>query len=90
MTDITVEFPGYPVDTLPAIPAGFVATHWHNDACPSWQRGNLRLFVDYPDPDAREIDAPRFSLQRDDDDGVTVILDSDDWSAILDAIAKEG
>jgi len=90
MTDIAKEFPDYPVASLPEIPAGFVPSHWHNDACPSWGRNDLRLFVDYPDPADRDMDdGTRFSLQRESDAGVSVIVDTDDWNTVLAFIAAE-
>ena len=27
---------------------GFEDTSWHNDACPSFERDNLRIYLDYP------------------------------------------
>lgn len=94
MADIAVEFPDYPVASLPEIPAGFVASHWHNDACPSWERGDLKLFIDYPDHNAREIKdplCPRFSLQRRDEAGRDndIVVDTDDWNEMLAFIAAE-
>jgi len=90
MTDIAKEFPDYPVASLPEIPAGFEPSHWHNDACPSWTRGDLALFIDYPrDVVRNEFDTPRFSLQRANDDGADVILDTDKWSEIVEAIAAQ-
>jgi hypothetical protein len=89
------EFPDYPEDTLPTIPAGFVPTHWHNDACPSWERGDLKLFIDYPDAHKAtraefEGDlSERFSLMLMTDSGSVDLAYSDDWSEILAAIAAQ-
>lgn len=90
MTDIAKEFPDYPVASLPEIPAGFVASHWHNDACPSWERGYLKLFIDYPDAPERDDDrvGARFSLQTISKLGdADEILQTDDWQEIVDNIA---
>lgn len=90
MSDIAKEFPDYPVASLPEIPAGFVPSHWHNDACPSWSRGDLVLFIDYPNPADRDFDdGTRFSLQRSTGAGANVIVDTDDWTTVLAFIAAE-
>lgn len=58
---IEVEFPDYPVDSLPGdIPEWLECVPWHNDACPIWyMRGyedpeaGIHLAIDYPDVWAR-------------------------------------
>ena len=82
------EFPDYDVTTLPVIPEGFVDSSWHNDACPSFTKGNLQLFVDYADPAMRETeyggkDSPRFVLIQEDAEPLVV---TDNWSEVLAAI----
>jgi hypothetical protein len=50
-------FPDYDrhddADTLLA--AGWSDASWRNDACPSFQAGGVRLFLDYAAPDKREF-----------------------------------
>ena len=59
------EFPSFK-DDFPSID-GFVDTSWHNDACPSLGKEVnpndwLYLFVDYSDPDLREIGNSKYSV----------------------------
>lgn len=61
------EFPDFDQATLPTIPAGFEDTSWHNDACPSFQHEGLglHLFIDYADPELREMASPtRFRVDQ--------------------------
>jgi hypothetical protein len=84
------EHPEFDLATLPAIPENWEDTSWHNDTCPSWQAPNgLRIFVDYADPEQREIpECERFSVHHDTDGGVDIIAFGDDWSEILLAVAS--
>lgn len=86
------EFPNFPPEDMPQIPSGFEDISWRNDACPNFANDalGLAIFVDYLDPAARDYpDTKRFTLYRMDENSVTaeIILDSDDWAEILDAIA---
>lgn len=62
------EFPDYPLDSLPHMPAHWEDTSWHNDASPSYRISDrLMVFVDYADASKREFSlpdqtAPRFVL----------------------------
>lgn len=83
------EFPDFPPETMPAIPAAFLDISWHNDACPCFESAELRLilFVDYADKALSEFphpETPRFTL-HDFIDGETrdFIKSSDDWADIL-------
>lgn len=92
-SDFRKEFPGFDPATMPALPEGFVDISWHNDACPSFfdPKAGLRLFVDYEDPAERELTRGfRFSLHTCDEAGdfLEPVLDSNDWAAILAAIAN--
>lgn len=61
------EFPDFDQATLPTIPAGFEDISWHNDACPSFEHKGLglHLFVDYEDPEEREMASPvRFRVDQ--------------------------
>jgi hypothetical protein len=91
------EFPDFDVGTLPAIPEGFVAAHWHNDVCPHWHYGedyltaNPLLWIDYADPVRREFpDGKRFNLRwqvNEGDRGDEWCLEyTDDWAQILIAL----
>jgi hypothetical protein len=90
------EFPDFDPATMPEIPAGFAAAHWHHETCPHWIHGeddvpHMELFIDYPDPERREFpDEARYSLHwltaplKNLDSWL--IENTDDWAKILDAI----
>jgi hypothetical protein len=86
------EFPDFPPADMPAVPAGFEDTSWHNNVCPSFYDDELGLliWVDYADLAKREM--PRYSArftimrQADPDDNPREILGTDDWNEILTAI----
>lgn len=91
------EFPDFDLATLPAIPASWVDTSWHNDACPSFcasgdgsgESDEIRIFIDYEDPEIRECpDASRFAaaLYRVDSPEVDLIYLGDDWAELLNQI----
>jgi hypothetical protein len=52
-----------PFGDMPAL-AGFVDDSWQHDACPSMinEARNLKLWVDYVDPDRRECGGARYTL----------------------------
>ena len=65
MINYKTEFPRF-TDPFPEI-EGFIDTSWHNDACPSLGkelRPNdwLHLFVNFSDPDKREIGLCKYSV----------------------------
>ena len=84
------EFPDYPLADMPAVPAGFEDTSWHNDTCPSFRDDELGvvIFVDYADPEKRELHGKRFLIARQPDPADTLqeIISTDDWAEILTAI----
>ncbi|MCA1404675.1 hypothetical protein I6F26_10260 [Ensifer sp. IC3342] len=89
------EFPDFDPATLPAIPAGFVDSSWHNDVCPSFldEQRRLQVFIDYADPGEREFpESRRFRLHRLNEhlEYVDTIAGSDDWSEMLDTIEEAG
>jgi len=87
------EFPDieFELDTMPAIPSAWLDTSWHNDSCPSFQCGALRIFVDYANAEDREVpEAPRYSVHLWEGD-YPALLATDDWQAVLDfVVAHEG
>lgn len=79
-------FPDYPVSDLPAIPAHWKDTSWHNDACPSFMVGGLQVFIDYVDHSKREHPGePRFHVMTEDTGSV---LASDSWEEVVLAIGR--
>ncbi len=83
------EFPDYPASDLPAIPASFVDSSWHNDACPCFinEAAGLIIWVDYAEPSAREYpDQARFHVSRYDQGPTEEIIATDDWSEVLTAL----
>ena len=96
------EFPDYPADQMPAIPASWSDLSWHNDACPSFLiTSTLGLWVDWADPDHSDFaesrksgDLKRFMLVRMDDgqhvDDHQMIAQSDDFEEIMrEAVADQ-
>jgi hypothetical protein len=80
-------FPTFPANAMPALPAGFHDASYRNDVCPRYTSDDDRvsIWVDYPDPDAREF---RFVCQyrvtlASIDDGI--VLDTDKWSEAVEA-----
>lgn len=84
------EFPRFHAADMPALPAGFEDTSWHNDACPSIQSKALRLsiYIDYADPKERELgeDTNRFIVLPLDADGCYTgdqpLVATDDWADV--------
>jgi hypothetical protein len=84
---LAAEFPDYELATLPAIPADWAESSWHNDACPSFMARDdkLHIFVDYAYPEAREWPdiGFRFSVSHIDEAGdIHQLLETDDWQAV--------
>lgn len=89
---IIEEFPDYPTDSLPSIPADWLGVSWRHDACPSWRTLNLQIYVEWPDPEMRDIPGPRYRIHELGDDGefVAVGLETDDWQSVLDYVNDVG
>lgn len=93
---LAYEFPDYDASTLPTIPPGFEPAHWHNEACPHWERAvddgsspYLSLWIDFPDPAHREVAGPRYLLlwnSAPTNDRSLCLEHTDDWAAILDVL----
>lgn len=81
------EFPDFDPADMPAIPSDWADESWHNDACPSFYVGcdaidELRIYIDYADPDRREVKGNgRYIVLAGDDS--ECLLESDDWNAVL-------
>jgi len=86
-TNWKTEFSDF--DAMPEIPENWTDISWHNDSCPSFECGKLRIYVDYANPESREVATPfRFGVTADDNDGNGVsLLDSDDWTEVLTFVA---
>ncbi|MBD2745735.1 hypothetical protein IC232_03400 [Microvirga sp. BT688] len=84
------EFPRFEADWIPDLPEGFEDYSWHNDACPRFHNimRDLVLWVDYPDPQEREIvENLRYSVCRELDDGsMEDLYSADEWSLVQDFI----
>lgn len=85
------EFPNFAPATLPDIPAEWKDRSWHNDLCPSWNTGRgVIVYVDFRDPDQRELDGPRFMVTGD-FEGCghnEPLIETDDWQAVLAFVAN--
>jgi hypothetical protein len=74
MNDWRIEFPDFPVEDMPTLPAGWVDASWHNDACPSFVNERLKaaMFIDYRDPEMRGLGlegSARFAALNIDEEG---------------------
>ncbi|MDR7061200.1 MULTISPECIES: hypothetical protein [unclassified Sphingopyxis] len=97
MSDFRKEFPDYPADAVPTIPAGFIDRSWKQEPCPCFihEASGVVLWVDYPDANDREAggDFSRFQVQRCTNrhpeggwqfaDGILSLFETDDWDAVL-------
>ncbi len=84
---LAVEHPRFPLDALPAIPAGWVDTSWGNDTGPSFEAPNgMTIYLSYPDSHTRD-DEPdtRFGIVLHGDETID-ILSTDDWTEVLAVI----
>lgn len=86
------EFPTFPPETMPAIPASWSDLSWHNDACPFFLiSASLGVWVDFVDPEDSDFGPARegrFGLVPMIDgqypaDGAEPLLVTDDWAAVL-------
>lgn len=92
MADFRVEHPDFPAADMPAIPAGFEDTSWHNNSCPNFasDAAGLEIWIDYLDPAQREHQGPRFHVSSI-RDGIEVTgpwFQSDNWDEVLAFIAS--
>lgn len=86
-----------PREILDLVASGTLDDHsWRNDVCPSFgkevaQDRFVRMFVERPDPDEREVPgSKRFLISIDEPDGsVTEVLETDDLGSALAALKKE-
>lgn len=97
---LAYEFPDYSLTDLPAIPADWIDDSWHNDVCPSFvilaQRSEtdqyVKVWVDYKDPEKREINPDeRYCVCRYEADSTPFDggLSTNDWGAVLHRVAAE-
>ena len=77
-------FPEYDTATLPAIPERWVDISWCNDVCPSWQAYGYQIFVDFANPDDRELGGERFSVC--DIEFGDCLLSTDNWAEVLEYV----
>lgn len=86
------EFPDYPATDMPAIPAGFEDSSWHNNSAPSFENTalGLSIWIDYAAPEMREYtgsDGKRFIVHDIHSDGSfksdDASLMTDEWQAVL-------
>jgi hypothetical protein len=89
------EFPDYPPADMPAIPAGFVDTSWHNNNAPSFENRalGLSIWIDFADPQMRDCEgSERFIVNEVKSDGVfksdEAILCTNDWADVLALVAE--
>jgi len=82
------EFPDFDYD-MPNLGNGWIDSSWHNDTCPSFEYHNgkgltYRLWVEYTDPNIREVGGKQFTLSKYSDyDEMVQLLESDDLNEVL-------
>lgn len=90
------EFPT--MTAMPAIPADWLDTSWHNDVCPSflvtgdeWSGYGVRVWVDSERPEDRECGGARFAMDRNTGDHTPngAFLETDDWQEVLKQASVE-
>jgi len=87
------EFPDFPADEMPLVPALFNDCSWRNDICPIFvsEAIGLQISIDYKDPNQREFpDGKRFTVmpQHGGFETYGPMLDTDDWNVVLDFIIE--
>lgn len=91
------QFSDYPRGDMPAIPAGWIDTSWHNDTSPSFQVATgpmgepVQIWIDHPDRAQREVPGiARFLLtRRGPDDDMEEIHAGEDWNDALEHASRE-
>lgn len=84
----STEFPDFVMDVV--VPSDFKDTSWRNDVCPSFMAHGLCLWIDYKEPEKREMQGKRFAIVTVDEEqqrGETLI-ETDDWSEVIAKIAE--
>jgi hypothetical protein len=83
------QFPSFPPNAYPALPAGFRDSSWANDGQPSMASRELQLFIviDWPNPaDRHDPNGLRFAIYETDEEGApddVPFISTDDWNAAL-------
>lgn len=79
------QFPDYPVQDMPAIPAHWTDESWEMEPCPQFCHQDLQIFCDYLDPAKREwSENKRFAMFT--ISGGDPIFETNTWSEVLDAM----
>ena len=84
------EFPNYD-DVLPDLPEGWEDNSWHNDVCPSMdydlgEERILRVWMDYKNPEFREIGGTRYAVAIGEYGSLEVLLETDSFQEAMDYI----
>ena len=77
-------FPRFTHADLPEIPEGWADVSWENDCCPSWQQGQLIVYVDYIDPNEREFPESRTRFTILECMHMTHLHSTNSWRDVLD------
>jgi hypothetical protein len=82
-----IQFPDFDdhATTTQLLALGFVDISFHNDTCPSFERDNLIVFVDYLDANLSELKGQRFSVIQDAPNGQTI--DHGSYNSLSDVLA---
>lgn len=88
---LAAEFPDFDLASLPAVPEGWEDSSWHNDACPSFMANGFHIFVNYAEPEQRELpEGGRFIVLSECDVQTVTIYQGDDWPEVLRLVAEAG
>lgn len=92
MRTYSTEFPDFVLGVI--VPSDFKDSSWHNDVCPSFTGHGLRLWIDYKDPEMRELVGERFMIQQEDEEGQlindpdAILLRTNNWNEVIAMITK--
>jgi hypothetical protein len=99
MSSIAEEFPDFPFESLPPMPPSWEDMSWRNDVSPSFRAYTrndghcIRVWIDLPDPDERELCVKRYAAGWCDAEGSAdtdhPFIESDDWDLVLSAVLEE-
>lgn len=88
------EFPQFPADDMPTIPAEWHDVSWCNDACPCFEiitgadgdsnYQSMKVWVEESDPAKREVcNSKRFTVCYERDSDCYTALETDDWNQVV-------
>jgi len=82
------EFPDFDYE-IPDLGKGWIDSSWHNDTCPSFEYTTkqgvvYRLWIEYLNPDIREVGGSQHVLSKFFNDDLTPLFESDNLNEVLE------